>query len=130
MSMAYDDDEEVLQVFEEETMERLADIEGGLLELERSQGRVDGERVHAIFRSAHSIKAGAGLLKMHDIQELAHKAENILQRIRNGEVAPDGELVTVLLEAFDSVNDLLRVYRHGGNKPQIQDRLAALERYL
>lgn len=128
--MGYDRDDEVLQTFEEETVERLAEIEQGLLDLERAGSRVDGERVHAIFRSAHSIKAGAGLLKMHDIQELAHKAENILQRIRNEEIVPDGELITVLLEAFDGVSDLLKAYRQGKPLPVVERQLSGLDRYL
>lgn len=128
--MGYDQDDEVLEAFEEETTERLAEIEQGLLYLERSPDAVDGELVHAIFRSAHSIKAGAGLLKMHDMQALAHKAENILQRIRNSEVAPDGELITALLEAFDSVGELLRAYRQGRARPAVERQLNTLEKYL
>lgn len=128
--MTFEDDKEVLETFEEETLERLADIEIGLLDLERNMPHVDGEKVHAIFRAAHSIKAGAGLLKMHDIQDIAHRSENILQRVRNGEIVPDAEMITTLLEAFDSVTALLKAYRHSGEKPQVQQYIAALDRYL
>ncbi len=128
--MPYEDDKEVLEAFEEETRERLADIETGLLDLEKSPGAVDGERVHAIFRAAHSIKAGAGLLKFKDIEMIAHRAENILQRVRNGELTPDAPLITALLEAFDSVHDLLGDRRAHADASVVRRRLAALERYV
>lgn len=121
--------EEVLATFEEETTERLAEIESGLLALERTPNAIDGELVHSIFRSAHSIKAGANLLKFKDIEALSHRAENILQLVRNEEIQPSPELITTLLEAFDAVRDLMD---HLGStyQPDVRDRIKNLDRYL
>ncbi|UZP65933.1 Hpt domain-containing protein [Desulfovibrio mangrovi] len=128
--MMFERDSEVIETFIEETYERLAEIERGLLDLEQNRLAVDGDKVHAIFRAAHSIKAGAGLLKYSEIAEVAHRAENILQRIRTGVLVPDSECITALLEAFDSVLLLLNSYRSNNTRPDVQRELAALERYL
>ncbi|MFV0350353.1 MAG: Hpt domain-containing protein [Halodesulfovibrio sp.] len=128
--MMQDRDDEVFEVFVEETHERLAEIETGLLDLERNHGQLDDEKVHAIFRAAHSIKAGAGLLKLGEIAEVAHRAENILQKVRTGMLVPDSECITALLEAFDSVLLLLNAYRANKEKPDVRRELAALEKYL
>ncbi|GFM32167.1 Hpt domain-containing protein [Desulfovibrio subterraneus] len=128
--MMQDRDDEVFEVFVEETYERLAEIEAGLLDLERKHGQVDDEKVHAIFRAAHSIKAGAGLLKLGEIAEVAHRAENILQKVRTGGLEPDSECITALLEAFDSVLLLLNAYRADKERPDVRREIAALEKYL
>ncbi len=130
--MRFDEDKEVLQAFEEETRERLQSIEAGLLQMERNSASFGDAGVHAIFREAHSIKAGAGLLNMGEIEALAHRAETLLQRMRVGEQHPDSEVITVLLEAFDGVRDLLEFQMNGsqGTPPDITWRLAALERFL
>lgn len=129
--MAYHDDPEVLATFEEEVTERLAEIESGLLALERDADNAPDELVHSIFRSAHSIKAGANLLKFKDIETISHRAENILQKMRTGEIYPNADIITDLLEAFDSVRTLVdAMYPGGGPAPDVSSRIARLERHL
>jgi two-component system chemotaxis sensor kinase CheA len=105
--MDFRQDEEVVVTFLEETTERLVEIEAGVLQLERTSPAVDGDLVHRIFRAAHSIKAGANLLKLQNIQELAHRLEHVLQQFRTGELTPDDENTTVLLETIDAIQHLV-----------------------
>jgi two-component system, chemotaxis family, sensor kinase CheA len=62
--------------------------------------------VASIFRAFHSIKGVAGFLSFSNVQELTHKAEETLDRVRTGNRIFDRELGTALLEACD----LLRKY--------------------
>lgn len=95
----------VLEVFIEETEERLNSVESGLLNIE--QGKLDDTVIHGIFRDAHSIKAGANLLKLQNIETLAHKLENILEMIRKKQGTPTDMTFTALLETVDKLRELL-----------------------
>jgi len=97
--------DEVLEIFIEETVERLASIESGLLQLEQGKGRADS--VNSIFRDAHSVKAGSNLLKLKNIEELAHKLENVLEMIRRNELEPAELVITASLEAVDKLHELI-----------------------
>lgn len=104
--MDFSQDQEVLEAFIEETGERLNELESGILRLEQQRGDVGVELLNSIFRAAHSVKAGAGLLKLRSIEKLAHWLENILGKVRTGEVDVDGDLITALLEGVDSLRAL------------------------
>ncbi len=61
---------ELVEAFFEEAREGLETLESGLLEL--SEGAQEGERVHTIFRAAHSIKGAAGAFGFSDITNFTH----------------------------------------------------------
>ena len=98
-------DSVVLETFLAETEERLDDLESGILSL--TDLGPDPELVHAIFRDAHSVKAGANLLGYRNIETLSHRLENILDMIRTGRMTPDVESTDALLGAVDRIRDLL-----------------------
>lgn len=91
----------------EETAERLDSIESGLLRLEQCGDDCDRETVNSIFRDAHSVKAGSNLLKLKNIEELAHKLENVLEMIRKDKLKPNEMIITACLEAIDKLRELL-----------------------
>lgn len=96
----------VLEVYLEETTERLDSIESGLLSLENSP-ECEPNLVNSIFRDAHSVKAGANLLKLGTIEELAHKLENVLEMIRKCELEASEMIITACLESVDKLRELI-----------------------
>ena len=97
----------VLEIFIEETTERLDSIESGLLKLE-SNGKAYGtDAINSIFRDAHSVKAGSNLLKLEKIEELSHKLENVLEMIRKDRLDPTEMIITACLESVDKLRELL-----------------------
>ncbi|MBI5534142.1 MAG: chemotaxis protein CheW [Deltaproteobacteria bacterium] len=100
-------DEELLQDYVTECREHLADIEAQLLALEASGDHVDESLINTIFRAAHSIKGGAGLLDLRKLKDLAHRTENVLGQIRSHDLAPTPEVVNILLLAFDRLRSLV-----------------------
>jgi two-component system chemotaxis sensor kinase CheA len=98
--------DEVLEVYLEETIERLDSIESGLLQLEKMP-TPDPGLVNSIFRDAHSVKAGANLLKLKTIEELAHKLENVLEMIRKDRIGVNEMIITASLEAVDKLRELV-----------------------
>jgi len=100
-------DEEALNIFIEESKEHLDGIEGDLLALETEGEKPDQELVNRVFRAMHTIKGGAGFLGFQQIRTLSHSCEDILGRIRDGELLPDSRLISTLLQAADSLSFML-----------------------
>ncbi|MBF0226706.1 MAG: chemotaxis protein CheW [Desulfobacterales bacterium] len=101
------EDDETLQMYVEESLEHLSDIENDLLAVEQGGADINEELVNKVFRAAHSIKGGAGFMGLTTIKELSHKVENILGMVRSREIVPDPDIVSVLLKAFDKLRDLI-----------------------
>ena len=89
------------QVFFEESAEHLSEMERLLLALDI--GSPDSEDLNAIFRAAHSIKGGSGTFGFNDMAEVTHVLENLLDRMRKGEMAPTPEIVNALLASVDVI---------------------------
>uniref|UniRef100_I2PZF4 Chemotaxis protein CheA n=1 Tax=Desulfovibrio sp. U5L TaxID=596152 RepID=I2PZF4_9BACT len=92
-------DPELFADFIVEAREHLETIEPNLLELERNPGNLS--LLNDIFRPMHSLKGASGFLGLNAINLLAHKAENILDELRKGNIAVSAEIMDVILAATD-----------------------------
>lgn len=101
------EDDETLQMYVEESLEHLADIETDLLALEEQGEEIDDELVNNVFRAAHSVKGGAGFMGLEVIKELSHHLESILGLIRDKELIPTSDVISILLKSFDKLKDLI-----------------------
>ena len=97
--------EEILGVFIQESRELLATMEGDLLEMEQSH--CNPEVLNAIFRAAHTIKGGSGIVELGVIESFTHVCENVLDKLRNNEITASGNLISVLLHSCDHIGALL-----------------------
>lgn len=97
------------QTFFDEADELLADMEQHLLELDPQAP--EKELMNAIFRSAHSIKGGAGTFGFTVLQETTHLLENLLDEARTGELALNGDIINLFLETKDIMHDQLEAYK-------------------
>lgn len=97
--------EELFNVFVQEAREQLTAMEDGLLRME--QGDTDADLLNAIFRAAHTIKGASGVVELHHIERFTHILENLLDRLRNGEVSVSSEMITLLLRGCDHIRALL-----------------------
>ena len=102
---------ELLELFFVEANEHLETLETGLLPLQG--GQADSDHLDALFRAAHSVKGGAGAVKLHPVVKLTHALEALLDDLRTGQRAPDGDLVATLLEATDRLKELLTLAEDG-----------------
>jgi len=100
-------DDETLQMYLEESIEHLADIETDLLAIEEAGADIDEDLVNKVYRAAHSIKGGAGFMGLTTIKDLTHEMENILGKIRSRDMVPTPEIINVLLGASDTLKALM-----------------------
>ncbi|MGM0643604.1 MAG: chemotaxis protein CheW [Thermodesulfobacteriota bacterium] len=120
------EDDETLRMYVEESLDHLSEIESDLLTIEEGGKDVDVDLVNNVFRAAHSIKGGAGFMGLTSIKELSHSLENVLGLIRNLELTPDPNKISVLLKGFDQLESLLNNV-DTSNETDISDHLQALE---
>ncbi len=100
-------DDETLQMYLEESLEHLADIETDLLAIEENGANINEDLVNKVYRAAHSIKGGAGFMGLTNIKDLTHEMENILGKIRSRDMVPSPDIINVLLSAADQLKALM-----------------------
>ncbi|KRP62055.1 chemotaxis protein CheA [Pseudomonas orientalis] len=107
--------DQALQTFIVEARELLQAMEQSLLQLESEPG--DEDAIGAIFRAAHTIKGSAGLFGLASIVGFTHIVEDVLDRLRDGEVAVDAVFIALLLKCGDHMLELVEVVANRGETP-------------
>lgn len=105
-------DPEILSDFFIEAKEHLETIEPNLLELEKSPDNLG--LLNEIFRPMHSLKGASGFLGLNKINGLAHKAENILDELRQGSMRVTGTIMDLILSATDALRTMVDNLENSG----------------
>jgi two-component system, chemotaxis family, sensor kinase CheA len=93
------------QTFMQESAEHVEAMEAGLLALRAAPD--DTEILNAIFRSAHSIKGGAGSFGLTNLVRFTHALESLLDRLRAFEIPATAEVISLLLRSVDVLRAML-----------------------
>lgn len=123
------DDPELLAEFVVESQEHLSDVENQFLTLEAQGDDVDVALVNTVFRAVHSVKGAAGFLGLGVLQDLAHHEEEVLNKLRNLELRPTGQVIDTLLKATDCLKGLLDEV-DSSNDQDVTEHLNALKLVL
>ncbi len=111
-------DQEVLMDFIAEAREHLETIEPNLLELEKNPDNLS--LIDEIFRPMHSLKGASGFLHLDKMNKLAHKAENILDEMRKGNIRNTPEIMDVILAATDALRQILDNLEEMGEEGDVE----------
>jgi len=104
-----------LGVFIEEAKEHIESLEENLVKLEKEPYNQD--LIQAIFRSFNTIKGSSGSMGFQQMTELAHLLENLLDRVRRGEVSVSSSLIDLLLQGVDFLKRMLEEITKKGQEP-------------
>ena len=97
-----------LEIFIEESLEHLQELNKSLLNLEENPS--DIKTFNEIFRVAHTLKGMAGTKGFTGMTNLTHQMENVLDAIRNGKVTVDSDMIDTLFECLDYLsNSIVRI---------------------
>src|ERR1017187_3039287 len=102
---AMDDSDDIVKEFLVESYENLDRLDRDLITLEKNPS--DREVLASVFRTIHTIKGTSGFLAFDKLGAVAHAGENLLGRLRDGELVLDPEITTALLATVDAVRRIL-----------------------
>lgn len=111
--------DEILKEFLTEATEMLSQLDTELVELERRGG--NPELVRSIFRIIHTIKGTCGFVGLSRLEKVAHAAENVLGKIRDGELVVSAAAITAVLEAVDRIKMIVAGVESTGAEPEGDD---------
>lgn len=92
--------------FVEDALDLLNDLDEGLMQLEANP--TASGPLEQVFRTMHTIKGGANMFGFNQIGELAHQLETLFDLVRLGKAQVSDELISLTLQSFDKVRDLLK----------------------
>src|SRR5271157_1651682 len=122
-----DEMEEIIDEFVTEASETLERIDPMFVELE-TKG-YDKDMINEIFRGMHTLKGAAGFLGFQPIVDVAHRAESIMKRVRDAEIALSMELMDVILKSVDTLRLLIfHIKIKDGVEEDISTLLAELDK--
>ncbi len=126
--------EQAFNTFILEASELLEEMESNLLCADQIEDK--DELVNSVFRAAHTIKGSAGLFGLDPIVEFTHVVESVLDRVRDGELALDEPMISLMLlckdyigQQIDSIEDGVVIVNDDDRK-QEQELVAKLSTYL
>ncbi len=109
-----DEMREIVNDFILETDELLLGLDRDLIEMERTPD--DLNLLNKIFRSVHTIKGAAGFLGFTQMVELVHQTENVLNKLRQGEMKVTPKINDAILKSVDIIKTLLSDIRNNDIK--------------
>jgi len=111
--------DDLLREFLTECSENLAVLDQELVKLERNPN--DPKMLGNIFRLVHTVKGTCGFLGLPRLERTAHAAENVLGKLRDGELEVTPHAVTLILETLDCIKSLLAALEANGVEPEGSD---------
>ena len=76
-----------------------------MLRLEKNP--TDQTTLEEVFRGAHSLKGGAGMLGLRNIEQVAHGFEDVLNAARQGKVVLSSEAIDQLCKQLDTMRQFV-----------------------
>ncbi len=111
--------DDLLREFLTETTESLSLLDLELVKLEQNPN--DPELLSNIFRIVHTIKGTCGFLGLPRLEAVAHASENVLGKVRDGELVVTPDAVSLILQSLDRIKSLLSVLEQTEAEPAGED---------
>ncbi len=102
-----EDDEvpaEILEFFQPEAEEHLQIVSDCLLSLEANHSP---EEINKLFRAIHTVKGSAAQVGLKRLGGIAHRVEDLIGRLREGEIEPSPHVIDLCLESVDILKKTL-----------------------
>ncbi len=103
-----------IEIFIDESKEHLQHMNTILLDLENNTE--DLNLLNEIFRIAHTIKGMSGTMGYNQVASVTHEMENVLHKVRNGEIPVTPVIVDILFECFDMLEDHITSLENTGQE--------------
>src|SRR5271168_3999181 len=111
--------DDLLREFLTETSESLDTVDNQLVRFEQEPN--NAKILDNIFRLVHTIKGTCGFLGLPRLEALAHAAETLMGKFRDG-LPVTGEAVTLILTTIDRIKDILGKLEATESEPEGVDQ--------
>ena len=111
--------DDLISEFITETSESLSVLDLELVKLEQNPN--DREILGNIFRLVHTVKGTCGFLGLPRLESVAHAGENVLGKIRDGELEVTPLAISLVLQALDCIKSIMDQLSITGHEPQGDD---------
>ena len=101
----------LLEQFLQEARENLAFIDQNIEQI----GSHDAELLNSVFRAAHTLKGGSGIVGFDSVKHITHRAEDLLDMLRAGRIEFQDSMTETLFDAFDEVMNLIEAAEESGD---------------
>ncbi len=95
---------EILEFFQPEAEEHFQVVSDCLLALE---GASNPEEINKLFRAIHTVKGSASQVGLKRLGAIAHRIEDLIGRLRDGQIEPTPAVVDLCLESVDVLKKCL-----------------------
>ena len=112
-----EDMEPIVNEFLVESYENLDRLDKDLIELEQEPGNT--EILSSIFRTIHTIKGTCGFIGLHKLERVAHVGENLLGKLRDGELSLNPPRTSALLAMVDAIRSMLGCIEKDRNEGEV-----------
>ncbi len=112
-------DNDIVKEFLIESYENLDRLDRELVELEKHGG--NPETLASVFRTIHTIKGTCGFLGFNKLESVAHAGENLLSKLRDGQLQQSAAITTALLAMVDVVREMLAAIEEAGTEGERDD---------
>ncbi len=112
----------LLEQFLSEARENLAFIDQNIEEI----GGDDPELLNSVFRAAHTLKGGSGIVGFDAVRDITHHAEDLLDMLRSGKIEFAPSMTEALYNAFDEVMNLIEAAEESGDIVEADEETVAM----
>ena len=124
-------DGDIVKDFLIESRENLDRLDRDLVSLEKNPK--DKDSLAGVFRTIHTIKGTCGFLGFNKLEKVAHVGENLLTRLRDGQLILNPEITTSLLGMVDAIRQMLKEIESTGTDgvndyPELREKLTQLQK--
>jgi two-component system chemotaxis sensor kinase CheA len=121
--------DDIINDFIIESTESLELLDSKFVELEKNPD--DDVLLNDIFRSVHTIKGAAGFLGFEQMVDVTHVTEDVLNKLRKGELKAVPAIMDAILDSIDMIKLLLKnISEKNGRKEDTTAVRAALRAIL
>lgn len=121
--------DDIINDFLAEASESLEQLDQKFIELEKQPG--DTSLLNDIFRSIHTIKGAAGFLGFQQTVEVTHSTEDVLNKLRKGEMHVTPGIMDAILHSVDLIKVLLtNIKERNGREEDLKPTVARLTEIL
>jgi chemotaxis protein histidine kinase CheA len=96
---------DLIAIFKAETEDHLTKLDNGLVELEKQPDQM--EMVKGLNREVHTLKGAARVFGFCEIQDIAHRIEDIFEEVAGKKVVFDSFIAGRIFKGLDAIRALL-----------------------